>query len=288
MTTYTYVQLDPRPGKDNPPFDYGVEITVPRLLSGQPNLDHHGEGATSETPSAAIQALTTELPAVGAVLATVRPDADSVTAMAILASRAEGRTINESIVADIDAVDRMGPQAEINNTEDVVAVDMMAKNFRMSLEERVAFVQDVLEGTADDERIDGLVAKRDAEYAAAYEASEFRTEAEGRIAVVESTHRYATEIGYEAATVVVAFNPKMAVMAKGEDGRLKPTGETYRKFTICRYNEYVPMNWEAMLAELDGRETGWGGRDTIVGSPQNTSSGLSIEAVVEIVQKHLQ
>lgn len=285
---FNYVQLDPRPGKENPTFDYGIEITVPRFLSGQPNLDHHGEGATSETPSAAMQALTAELPEEGAVLATVRPDADSITAMAILASRAEGRSINKALVADIDALDRLGPQAETTHADEPTAIGRVAANFRMSMKERVAFVQDVLEGTADNERIAELVAERDAEYAAAYEASEVRTEADGLIAVVESTHRFATAIGYEAATVVVAFNPEMAVMAKGEDGRFKPTGETYRKFTICRFNEHVPMNWEAMLAELNEQETGWGGRDTIVGSPQNTSSELTIEAVVEIVEKHLQ
>ena len=67
---FSFVQLDPRPGANNPEFHLGVEVTVPRLLpAGIANLDHHGRGATMATPAAIEQALTCELPVDGAVIA---------------------------------------------------------------------------------------------------------------------------------------------------------------------------------------------------------------------------
>lgn len=63
-------------------------------------------------------------------------------------------------------------------------------------------------------------------------------------------------------------------------------GEPHAKFTICQYSTgYVDL--KLVLAELNTLEAGWGGSPTIGGSPQGVSSALTIDQVVEIVVKHL-
>ncbi|MFA5961543.1 MAG: hypothetical protein WC848_02600 [Parcubacteria group bacterium] len=96
------------------------------------------------------------------------------------------------------------------------------------------------------------------------------------IAAVVSTHRAATSIGYSLAPIVVALNPEFRFGG----------GEPCRKFTVCQFTaEY--MDLRAVLAELAGLESGWGGSPTIGGSPQGVSSILTIDQVVEVVAKHL-
>jgi invasion protein IalB len=104
-----------------------------------------------------------------------------------------------------------------------------------------------------------------------------QTEEEGKIAVVVSTHRAATSVGYALAPIVVALNPTFRFQG----------GEPHQKFTICQFTgEYVDMNMAA--AELAALEPGWGGSPTIIGSPQGISSKLSPDEVVAIVSKHLK
>ncbi len=103
-----------------------------------------------------------------------------------------------------------------------------------------------------------------------------RTEADGRIAVVESTHRAATAVGYHLVPVVVALNPEFRFQG----------GEPHRKFTVCQFSAgYVDLR--KALQELNQLEEGWGGSPTIGGSPQGVSSRLSTDKVVEVVARHL-
>ena len=117
---YQFQQFDPRPipaanQKNDAVFELGsvlgIEVTIPALAGrcDMGNIDHHGEGDTSETPSAIEQALAAKLPADGTVLATVRCDADSVGAMAVLANRVAGRYVDTDLVAAIGRFDRLGP-----------------------------------------------------------------------------------------------------------------------------------------------------------------------------------
>ncbi len=284
-----FAQFDPRPvGKEaNEKIlqnagdgVLGIEVTVPASCS-LGNLDHHGPEDNAQTPSASEQALTYEIPPAAATLVTVRCDADSVTAMAILASRAEGRPVDEGIVRAVGRFDRLGP-AEGRPSDEVIAINRVAADFKRSLAERVEWVQEVLAGEGNPDEIAELVAQLDAEFEAARAASELRLEANGRIAVVVSTHRFATNLGYESAPVVVAMNPEMPV-----DFRDSSKG-TYKKFTVCRYDSHTPCDLPAALAELRETESGWGGRGDIFGSPQGVSSKITIEQVVEVVAKHLK
>lgn len=103
------------------------------------------------------------------------------------------------------------------------------------------------------------------------------TAALAHIAVVETTHRAATMIGYRLAPVVVALNPAFCVAG----------GEPHRKFTVCQYQAgYVAL--KAAVTELAELEPGWGGSPSIIGSPQGQGSKLTIEQVVEVIGKHLK
>lgn len=297
MTTkYQFAQFDPRPQSvevNEKIFSlgsvFGIEVTIPALAARctLDNLDHHRPGDTHETPSACEQAMTCELPAEGTVLATVRPDADSITAMAVLVNRAENRSSAEGRPVDKDKVwavgefDRHGPAGE-KPCEFVTAIARKAVDFKISLAERVAWVSDLLAGDDKSEEIAVLIAAHDSELEAARKASELTLHADGRIAAVVSTHRFATNLGYENASVVVAMNPNMPVDPKDA------SKGTYRKFTVCRYDSHTPCDLPSALKELQALESGWGGRGEIFGSPQGVSSTLTLEQVLEVVARHLK
>jgi hypothetical protein len=108
-------------------------------------------------------------------------------------------------------------------------------------------------------------------------AIKYYTRFAGKIAVVESTHRAATMVGYALAPVVVAFN---ASYRQGD-------GQPHRKFTICAFEAGKYADIKAALAELAMLEPGWAGSPTIGGSPQGKGSELTIDQVVEVVTNHI-
>lgn len=92
-------------------------------------------------------------------------------------------------------------------------------------------------------------------------------------AVVVTTHRAATMLGYSFAPVVIAINP--AFISDGDAPR--------RKVTICQYREgYINMG--ALADALNEIEPGWGGSKTIIGSPQDRGCELSLQAIVDAVE----
>jgi hypothetical protein len=339
-------QLDPRPqGAEanerfftNPEI-LGIEVTIPTLASrcSLGNLDHHGSDSTSETPSACEQALSVRIPMPSycgsgeearqaleefpvPAMATVRPDADSVTAMAVIVNRCQGRPVYDFIVLDVGAFDRLGPSAGEPSVS-VIAIARKAADFKVPLAERVQWVADLLAGADKSQEVIALCVAHESELEAARKASTLNTvwvnthvggqcpvcanqfalrSADGGkttycdygcsgnmgdgtpIAVVVSTHRFATTLGYEVAPVVVAMNPEMPVDPKD------PSKGIYRKFTVCRYDSHIPCDLPAALKELQALEVGWGGRGDIFGSPQGVSSTLTVEQVTEVVSRHLK
>lgn len=290
---FNFVLLNTRPGAENPKVDFGVEITIPKFLpEGVINLDHHGPNDGVDTPSAIEQAMTCPLPESGAVVATIRADADSVGAMAVLSLRARQIAFREDLVQAISAIDRYG--STIGGFEEVkpltVAIARKAAAAKVPLPERVAWVAEVLAGRRDsaNEEVVALNQEREREHAAAIAASKLTLAANGRLAVVESTHRFATEIGYQHCRLVLAFNPRMPV------NFADPSQGTYRKFTFCRYNEFVAVDMRGITSELNALESArssdgltWGGQANIIGSPQGRDSTLSIEEVIKIISKYL-
>lgn len=286
-----FFQLDPRPvgAESNEKFFsehsdvLGIEVTLPAYASkcNLGNLDHHGPDDTAETPSACMQAFWMNFATQITAMVTVRPDADSITAMAVIVNKMEGHLVDESLVKEIDAFDRLGPAVgEVSSV--VTAIARKACDFRLSLDERVRWVSEILAGDGKEEEVAELVSARAAEIKAAREASFLSVVDDGRMATIISTHRFATNLGYENATVVVAQNPEMPVDFRD------PSKGTYRKYTICRYDSHVQCDLPAALKELQKLEEGWGGRGDIFGSPQGVSSKLTFSEVVEIVSRHLK
>ena len=297
--TFEIVQIDLRKPLEEQPYDFGIEITLPEAKN---DLDHHGPEATAETPSACEQALELEeekLPPEGARIAILRPDADSLTALAILKSRKENRKIDSELVKGIGILDRLGPKSmeEFKGTsleKKVAAIWKISGDFTVPLEKKVEFIQKVLEGDKETEQeVERLYQERNQELEKAKETSEIKLVAEGKIAFVKSKDRYAMNLGYEKANIVIALNPEMPIMERTPDGKFKPTGQSYRKYTIARLNQFVPVDLAGALKELNQKEKEkggkptWGGRGDIIGSPIGVSSKLEPEEVVEIVEKYL-
>lgn len=151
-------------------------------------------------------------------------------------------------------------------------------DFRVPLSERVETLKKwLMTGEEPAGYRERWIAERQAIAAAVADGTiKVSTVTGGEIAVVQSSHRAATSVGYSLAPVVVALNPEFRLRG----------GEPHKKFTICQFaGGYVDL--KAVLAELNELEAGWGGSPTIGGSPQGVSSALTIEQVVEVLSKHL-
>lgn len=285
---YDYTTLDPRATSvdHDPGVLFGVEVSVPALAEqcGLGNLDPQHTGADAQT--AAIEAaLACELPPPGATLATIRPDADSVGAMAVLELRARdaidaearGR-IDQIAEADKEAGGPWPGPRDLNNGRDLLRptshVEALAADHKLPLRTRVV---EVVEWLATGRF------RREVEYTmwsriVAVEAINATTarHVAHRVAAVESTHRLALSIGYCVAPIVVASNPQFQWQG----------GQPHLKHTIARWNTAIPMDWDGMLAALRDAEPGWGGSTSIVGSPQGQHSILTAADVIEVVILH--
>lgn len=320
-TKYSFATLDPRPipaatvandGVFANPV-YGIEITVPALAKRCIfNLDPQHSGG--DVNRAAIEvALTSELPAEGSTLATVRADLDSVGAMAVLAMRAgfspptgeEGRVARNigalcdsqsararaELVAAADKFARGGypgpkplptqdnpwPEevASAESSRPLAAMQAAVADFKVPLADRVATMEQWLLTGEEPAQYRTQVEKERLDLVTALEAGaiKYETRSDGRIAVVETTHRAATMVGYSLAPVVVALNPAFRLGG----------GEAHRKFTICAFAARF-ADIKSALAKLATLEPGWGGSPTIGGSPQGVSSTLTIDQVVAAVE----
>jgi hypothetical protein len=351
MTMYKFALLDPRTTSAAkaandavfgavPSAVVGIEVTVPALAARcAVNIDpQHSPPPPAEEGSwtgwlprayaecAAIDvARWCPLPPDGATIATVRPDLDSIGAMAVLLLRADSGLPELSAevwdrVALISAADRFargpwpGPrplpsvgnrwpaaQAGASDTRELAAIAACVADHHLSLDTRVtAMVQWLLYSETGYDfpanRYRTIVeAERDAMIAALnsgeivldlLDGEEILDPEEGNyeelghdqgsVAVVCTTHRAATMLGYCIAPVVVAENP--AFRSGG--------GAAHRKVTICAWDA-SHCDIRAALAELAALESGWGGSPTIGGSPQGVSTMLSLETIVGIVAKHV-
>jgi len=305
---------------------YGIEVTVLALAKRCiANIDPQHTG--NDASRAAIEdAVTAELPPEGTTLATVRADLDAVGAMAVLAMRARGvwpvvftgphgdcavcgeadvgmnhicpmKTPDErlTLVAAADKFARGGysglkplptrdnpwseETASAEGSRPLAAIAAAVMDFKIPLADRVAVMERWLLTGDEPAQYRASVEKERLDMIAAIENGTIKSEtrAGGKIAVVESAHRAATSVGYSLAPVVVALNPTFK----------QGPGDAYKKFTICAF-EAKFADIKSALAELAMLEAGWGGSPTIGGSPQGVSSTLTIDQVVEVVERHLK
>lgn len=292
---YTCIALHPRTAtvEDVPAGTLGVEVTVSHLAQACSlgNIDPQHLGGDAST--AAIEAaLTWPLPPEGATLATVRADADSVGAMAVLTLRAKGLPIDTGrvqLIADADK-EASGPwpgPRPAPAPEDLIGpatpVMHLAADYTRPLPDRVellaSWLMDADGGDADAEEIGEYAAR------ALVEAREalagLQVSMHGPVAVVVGSHQLAFAIGYRHAPVVVATNP--AFRWQG--------GEAHVKHTVARWNSATMpgMDWQGMLDALNKADLAvtdtdrWGGSTYIAGSPQGIGSALSTQDVADIV-----
>lgn len=260
----------------------GIEVTIPEVAAycDLGNVDHHGPEDTADSLCACEQALVMDLPPPGALFVTVYPDADSVTAMAVLANRAAGDPVDPEIVRLVADYDKYGPSMG-RPADLLIGVSRIASSRKMAMSDKVQWIQRALRGNVDIGEISGFVEDHDRDFQEALAATTVTLRFGGKVAVVESKHRYATRIGYMHAKTLVCVNSEFPVNFKDD------TDGTYTKYTICRFNQHVAFDLPKVLIELQNMEPGWGGRADIVGSPIGTSSKLDLQQVLDVMEKHL-
>lgn len=283
---------------------WGIEVTVPTLARRcVSNLDPQHSWDGGEEMSAIEAALiTSHVPPPGATLVTIRPDPDSVGAMAVFSLLAKGENLDPAMerIGMVAAADKFarggwpGPKtlptrdnpwsgsegvATAESSHKLAAIAAAVADFKIPLADRVATMERWLLTGKEPEQYRAQVEKERLDMITALETGQIKHELRlgGRVAVVESAHRAATGVGYSLAPVVIARNP---------DFQLGGGGEGYVKFTICQFTGGF-VDLRAVLTELNEREPGWGGSPTIIGSPQGVSSRLTIDEVVAVMEKYL-
>ena len=291
---YTYISLHPRATTaDVPAGTLGVEVTARHLAQACSlgNIDPQHLGGDVST--AAIEAaMSWPLPPEGATLATVRADADSLGAMAVLTLRAKGIPIDAArlkLIADADK-EASGPwpgPRPAPAPEDMVGsatpVMHLAADYARPLPDRVDQLACWLMDGDDscDEEIGEYGARALDEARDALAGLQVNTH--GSVAVVVGNHRLAFAIGYRHAPIVVATNPEFRFSG----------GEPHLKHTVARWNSTTlpGMDWNGLVDRLNAADPAvtetarWGGSTSIVGSPQGISSGLTTEDVADIVEE---
>lgn len=281
----------------------GIEVTV-RALEKQCNLgniDHHREGDTSETPSACEQMFAwykgqgvrmAEMPE---TVVGVIADADTITAMAILRLAKWGDEyraetgfpsdfkINPVTVGAIGLIDRKGPAScqDEMNIPVIKAIRAICTRRELTCEQQVISVAHLL--TRDNMYRLNLT-EQDYVNEADEQANKIRNNSiikklENGVVYVESSDFGATQLGYEYGDIVLAFNPKMPKDFKD------PSKGSYKKWTICKRDEHVKAVIDYnKLNELEGKDSKWGGRTTIGGSPQGVDSDLTLDQVLNCIK----
>lgn len=306
---YEFALLDPRnitvaaEANDkifsNPKGVYGIEVTIPKLADRCAyNLDPQHTGSNADR-CAIEDAVFIELPEPGMTMVTVRPDMDAFGAMAVINLRKNNEDIGLAIdriikIAEIDKFSNSGypgpkPLPDLENMwpegdSETAAITAAMIDFKASATERVKLMEKWLMTGEEPTKYREQVESERADMVRAIESGEIEyvgisSKDDGKIdlAVVRSTHRAATNVGYSIAPVVVAVNPEFKMGG----------GEPYLKYTICAY-EQKNADIKAALVELNELEEGWGGSPTIGGSPQGVSSKLDLDKVVNIVSRHIK
>lgn len=280
--------IDPR----NPNYEeisLGIEITTSGFEGL--NLDHHGKGSTVETPSAIEQALAMKVEEIpSGKIATIKPDPDSLGAMAVIMLKKEGKEIDDKLVKTIGLLDRMGPAVFKDKGKDLLNVSegefeelskkcralyywINVKNRNLPLEEKVLFMKKILTNQVSESEIEELYQENKKELERIKKESKVEILKEGEIVFIESKHLRSMEIGYEFGKVVIAYNPEF----RWPDGKITP------KYTIARYDNHVDFDLRKLLERLQEINSKWGGGENIIGSPQGEDPQLTPEQIKNFV-----
>lgn len=265
----------------------GIEVTEPELAARcvLGNIDPQHIGGTANI-SAIEAVLAMPLPPRGAVLVTIRPDADAYGAMAVITLRASGHDLSAeqleriAVIGRADRHDRgrwSGPSimprvvSEVDEVgpgpQGVGALHAGLARPETSVERGVKLVTAwILTGLAPAELIERANRAAGSLFdALVSRAVTVRPSLHPSIALVEGFAPGALRLGYRVAPIVIAIG---ATSGRSRAG-------VGRKISIAQYDG----SWSdlpAMARELSIDEPGWGGSATIVGSPQGVDCTTSI------------
>ena len=280
------------------PRTLGIEVTIPDFAArcGLGNIDPQHDGG--DDPRAAIEVcLDYPLPRTGATLVTIRPDIDALGGMALLLLRADGQALpgaGRARVQMVAAQDRFArgawpgvrplPQTWEEFLElqeggaELAGLAACVADHRAPVADRIRQCAAwLMEGAEPGEYGEAVTTRARALCTALQDgAIQVRAACDGRAAIAEGVAEGAIRLGYCRAPVLIGLHPRFRFAG----------GEPHRKFTICQH-EAGYLDLPAVVAELNRMEPGWGGSRTIVGSPQGSSSILSIEEVTAVVARHL-
>jgi hypothetical protein len=304
-TPYTYIRVDP---PDIDPRSCIIDVSVPSLTLGIEitdsflaslcdlgNIDpQHGNarGPEVEGHAAIDTALRWPLPPPGTTLATIRPDADSIGAMAVLSLRAKGVAFTCELHARIDLIARSDcfdygdwaswaaahPPPQKGAT--LLALSPHPSEFRVlaafvglrpdDLPTSVSMMRDWLLSGLLPPQGEAEVVKSDSEAAAAWSAGQLPVAklCGGHVAFVQSDYPGAISLGYRHAPIVIAER-----LLGGK-----------RKITIAQF-ERGHLDMKAISAWLNQIEPGWGGSEIILGSPQGRATSMKIEQIIDLIEE---
>lgn len=266
-------------------YDFGVEITNPKLRNGQPNLDHHGPGMSVDTLSASEQAAKLpidEVPHFGSRVAIQKPDADAITAVAVLANRRAGLPVNQRVVDAVGRLDRgfttdaKGmPFTDVETS--LYAMRSIARNENIPINQRITAARAILSGKARREDLIGIAEnyKRNKWIHEVHteKTSDVKEVIPGRLAFIETEKQNwfdARKLGTDRAPVAV-------IAARDSNG-------THFE-VVARAGHPDAAKLGDALEALSKLENGWGGRADIFVS--SGSSRLSSEDVLKVISQHL-
>ncbi len=280
------------------PDSLGIEVTECELAKqcGLGNLDPQHSGEDQDV-SAAEAACEIVLPPKGARLVTIRPDIDAFVAMAIIEYRSQGKKLSEDMldrIYNVGKADRFDlgdwpgiqtlPESEPDWLDYVQipfglsGLHMVVQNNQISPSERVNLVTNWLVSGTLPEWADNAEKTRAEHLQQAMLSGEIHLEEliPLKLCLLKSSKAGTLWLGYRKAPVV------LSILC---DPRLTEVSEAV-KITISQYKTGF-VNTKKLLNELNRLESGWGGSNNIIGSPQGVGTKLSLETIQNVLRKCL-
>lgn len=229
------------------------------------------------------------------VLTTVKTDIDSIGTMAVITM-----LLNKKLKLDGDLIlrlkaiaksDRHGRKNWKNQKEDYFQFDdynvyglpsglpYMTSDHKITIEQKVKNMTDyLLTGSFKQlNKYNNLVYNN---LRQSNKNTTSRIIIQKKLSFVESNHRGGVAYGYKFTPCVIAKNPNYVF---GQE----PSKVIGKKITIAQYSDSGYIDLNKVKNELNELESGWGGSNVIIGSPQNRPTTLSDEKIIEVCKKHL-
>lgn len=228
-------------------------------------------------------------------MVTIKPDTDSIGAMALLTLLVEQRfKLDGDVILRLKAIaksDRHGRENWRNRKEDYFHFEnynvyglpsglaYMTSDHKISTEKKVRnMINYLLYGSFQSMYKYNTLVSRNLKRS--NKSTDVNVIIPKKLCFVESKHRGAISYGYRFSPVVIARNDQFVF---GKD----LTKKFGTKYTVAQYADNKHINLDAVTAELCNIENGWGGSSVIIGSPQDRPSQMDPNTIIEIVKKHL-